>query len=264
MAAQWVPTGRTAGPGLRLSVPVLVLGIIAVVVAFVGLGEALVHTVSDATVLTSPATEKVECGPGSYVLYVESGSPALPTAPGDVVVTSPAGLDVSLQLQPRGESVNRGGERFSGQVSFDVTVSGAYTVTVRPSGVTLLVAPSFPTIARDNLGWVILLLAGLLSSLTGLVLLIVGVVRRSRARRQAALYGGGPYGGGPAGPWQPPGLPWPVAPPPPGAGDGRPAWPPPPPPGQAGWAERPERSPPPPHDPPQGPAGWPRPSPPAD
>lgn len=261
MAAQWVPASRPIGPPLRVSVPVLVFGVIAAVIAFVGLGDALAHAVSDAPVLTSPGTTAVQCRPGSYVLYVESGSPPLSTSPGAVVVRGPGGLNVTLELQARSESVTRGGQRFSGDVGFNASVSGRYAVTVHESGVTLLVAPAFTTIARDNLGWVILLLAGVIAVLAGLVLLIVGAVRRSRAKRQAAFYGSGPYGGGPAAPWPSPGGPWPGPPPPPGPFGTSPAWPPP---GDRGWASQPGWSPPPPGEPREPPDDWPKPSQPSE
>lgn len=261
MAENRIPPSRPAGPRLRVSLAVLLFGVIAVVVAFIGLGEALVHTVSDAAILSSPGSESVNCKPGSYVLYVESGSPPLPTAPGSVVVTSPGGMNVPLELQSRSETVTRGGARFSGKVSFSASTSGSYTITVRASGITVLVAPSFTTIARENLGWVVLLVAGFLATLTGLVLVIVGAVRRSRERRQAVVYGPGPFGGGPSGPWHQGGPPW--AGPPPGPWSSPPAWPPPPPPAGQSWPNAPVWSPAPTEQPPDQPEGWPRPSPPS-
>ncbi len=211
MAAGPIPRARPPGPSLRLSIPLLVIGVVAAVVSIIGLANVLLHTVSDATLMSTPSSEQVALASGTYVLYVEAGTAPLTAAPSSVDVTGPGGGSVPLQLQRAAETVARGGREFSGRLSFTASVAGDYTITVHTSGSTLVVAPSFTTIARDNLGWVIGLLVSLLAGLIGLILLIVGLVQRSKAKKRMALYGGSPWGV-PPGPWTgPPG-------PPPGGG----------------------------------------------
>jgi hypothetical protein len=240
MAAPPMSRPRAPGPSLRLSIPLLALGIVAAIVAGVGLANGLVHTLDNATLVSGPGTVQVQCRAGSYLLYVESGTPSVSGAPSSVVVTAPDGATVPLQAQAATETVTRYGQRFSGQLGFNVVNPGSYTVAVHTAGADLVVAPSFTTIARENLGWDILLLVGLLVGLTGLTLLVIRLVQRSRSRRRVAAFPGGPWGAPPGwsghqGPPRGPGQPgW--APP------GQPGWPPP---GQPGWPP-----------PPGGPAGW--------
>ncbi|HXY44334.1 MAG TPA: hypothetical protein VEH29_09105 [Acidimicrobiales bacterium] len=247
MAAQPVPRSRTPGPSLRLSIPLLVLGIVGAIVSFTALGRALLHSISNAPVMTSPGSEQVSCRPGTYVLYVESGTTSLAATAASVTVTGPSGQSVPVQLEPAAETISRSGVRFSGDVGFVVTTAGSYAVTVHTAGADVVVAPSFTTTARENIGWVFGLLASLLIGLVGFVLLVMGLVQRSRAKKQLSGYGGGAWGG-------PPGPGWPAPAPPPGGGwQGQPGWSPPP--AQPGW-------PPPQWPPPQGPPaeqGWPPP-----
>lgn len=210
---------------MKVAIPLLVIGAIGAIVSFVGLGEALLHTVSGAAVMTSPASEQVSCRSGTYLLYVESGSNLLSTGVGSIVVTGPGGQSVPVVLESSVETISRGGEDFSGQVGFVATDAGSYRVTVRSPGTSLVVAPSFTTTASENLGWVISVLLSLLAGLAGLILLIVALVKRSAAKRQMARYG---QGGGGWPPQAPPGWQgWPQ-PPGPAGPPGPPAWQPPP------------------------------------
>ncbi|MGC9962677.1 MAG: hypothetical protein ABSE47_12365 [Acidimicrobiales bacterium] len=255
MAAPPMSRPRAPGPSLRLSIPLLALGVVAAIVAGIGLATGLVHTLDNATLVTGPGTVQVQCRTGTYLLYVESGSSSVSATPSSVVVTGPGGATVALQGQSATETVTRDGQRFSGQIGFDVVNPGSYTIAVHTAGADLVVAPSFTTIARENLGWDILLLAGLLAGLAGLVLLIIGLVQRSRAKKRMAGYGGNPWGGPPGGGWRPPPG-WQPSPgwqPPPG-------WQPSPPPGwqpQAprGWQAPPGSQPSPGWQPPP-PTGW--------
>jgi hypothetical protein len=225
MAAPPMSRPRAPGPSLRLSIPLLALGVVAAIVAGVGLANGLVHTLDNATLVSGPGTVQVQCRAGSYLLYVESGTPSVSGAPSSVVVTAPDGATVPLQAQAATETVTRYGQRFSGQLGFNVVNPGSYTVALHTAGADLVVAPSFTTIARENLGWDILLLVGLLVGLTGLTLLVIRLVQRSRSRRRVAAFPGGPWGA-------PPGWSGHQGPP---RGPGQPGWAPP---GQPGWARR--------------------------
>ncbi len=223
------------------------VGVIAAIASFVVLGEVLVNTVSGASVLTSPGSEQVSCRTGTYLLYVESGTDLLSTGTGAISVSGPGGESVPLTLESTTESISRNGVEFSGQVGFAANHEGTYTITVRTPGTSLVVAPSFTTTASQNLGWVVGALVSLLAALTGFILLVVGLVKRSRAKKQMANLGGGPWGAPPGAPppgWQPgpppPGAPppgWPYAPP----GAPPPGWqpgpPPPPPPAEPRWPQ---------------------------
>ena len=149
------PTSRPRAPrpSLRVAISLLVLGVVAAIVAGVGLANGLIHTLDNATLVSGPGTVQVQCRTGTYLLYVENGSPAVSGLPSSVVVTGPGGAAVPLQAQAATETVTRYGQRFSGQLGFSVVTAGSYTVAVHTAGASLVVAPSFTTIARENLGW---------------------------------------------------------------------------------------------------------------
>ncbi|MHB1773178.1 MAG: hypothetical protein ACYCST_15825 [Acidimicrobiales bacterium] len=213
------------------------------------------NTVSGASLLTSPGREQVFCRAGTYLLYVESGTNLISTGTGAISVGGPGGESVPLILESTTESISRNGLEFSGQVGFAANQAGTYTVTVRTPGTILVVAPSFTTTASQNLGWVVGALVSLLAALTGFILLVVGLVKRSRAKKQMAGRGGGTWGVPPPG-WQPGPPPpgWPYAPPP--------GWQPGPPPPDPARQPPPDPAQPPP-DPAQPPPAeprWPQPS----
>jgi hypothetical protein len=240
-----LPRTRAPGPPLKVSIPLLILGVIGVIACFVGLGEALLHSVTDAAVVTTPASVQVECRTGTYLLFVESGSSPLTTGSGSITVTGPGGQSIPLNLGITAETISRVGERFTGQLGFSVATAGTYTVTVRSAGTSLVVAPSFITTARGNLGWDVGLLVSLIVALVGLVLLIVGLVQRSKARRRAS-YAGGAWGAPPSAGW--PGS---YGPPPGGGWTGQPGW--------SGTPAQPAWPPAQGYPPPQGPPGYPPP-----
>ncbi len=241
MAVATNPAVRRPGPALWLSILLLVLGVAGVVASAVGVGTAVMHSIVDAPVLTSPGKEQVACRTGTYLLYVESGSSSLSATTSSVTVTGPGGENVPVETEATSQSFSKEGGRFSGQLGFVTSTAGTYTVTVHTSGASVIVAPSFTTAAQENLGWIIGIFVSGILAVVGLVLLIVGIVRRSRAKR--AFPYGGSWGAPPGPAWPPPpgapqGGPWPGAPQgpgwpsqpgaPPGGWTGQPGWAPPP------------------------------------
>jgi hypothetical protein len=268
MAASPNSTVRRPGPALWLSILLLVLGVAGVVASAFGIGTAVLHSIVDAPVLTSPGKEQVVCRAGTYLLYVENGSNSLSATTASVTVTGPGGENVPVETEATSQSFKKNGEQFSGELGFITSTAGTYTVSVHTSGASVLVAPSFTTAAQENIGWIVGIFVSGILALVGFVLLIVGIVRRSRAKR--AVPYGGPWGGPPGSAWPPqPGGPqggaWPGAPQGPGwpSQPGAPTggWT-----GQPGWAP-PPNAPPPPAAPPSpwgqppnvapSPQGWP-------
>ena len=188
---------RLPGPRLALAIPLLIVGVLAAIASFVGLGTALLRSFSDAPTLTSPASDTVVCHPGTYVLYVESGS--TPLTVGNLKITSPDGAAVPVDIETVTQSISRDGATWSGSLGFVVAQGGAYTVSVSGIGTTLITAPSFATTAKANLAWIIGVGLSLLTAGLGLILLIVALVKRSGARKRAAQYTTGSWGGPGAG-----------------------------------------------------------------
>jgi hypothetical protein len=243
MAASPNTAVRRPGPALWLSILLLILGIAGIVVSGLGVGRAVVHSILDAPVLTSPGKEQVLCRSGTYLLYVENGSSSLSATTASVTVTGPGGENIPVEAESTSQTFSKNGQQFSGALGFVASTAGTYTVSVHTSGSSVLVAPSFTTAAQENIGWIVGIFVSGILALVGFVLLIVGIVRRSRAKR-AVPYGGA-WGGPPGSAWPPqPGAPqggaWPGAP----QGPGWPAQP-----GAApgGWPAQPGAA----------PGGWP-------
>ena len=275
------PTSRPRAPrpSLRVAISLLVLGVVAAIVAGVGLANGLIHTLDNATLVSGPGTVQVQCRTGTYLLYVENGSPAVSGLPSSVVVTGPGGAAVPLQAQAATETVTRFGQRFSGQLGFSVDTAGSYTVAVHTAGASLVVAPSFTTIAERISGGTSSCWQGFSSgspassssssasySARGRdgrllpspeepgALRLAGAVLRVLLGPSPARVGHrrvSPVGHRRVSPWAPPGQPGWAPPGQPWAPPGQPGWAPPN--GQSGWPQ------------PQGaPGGWPPPPPPSD
>lgn len=109
------------------------------------------------------------------------GPPAI--RPADVVVTGPEGDRVETAVDRANETITRGSAVFTGVVVFDADTAGRYEIEIEREGRDVVIAPSLGQTFR-SLGRVFLLaLAGGLVFLVGGVLLVVGLVRRSRESR---------------------------------------------------------------------------------
>jgi hypothetical protein len=149
----------------------------------------------------------------------------------------------------RSETITRGSAEYSSSLAFHTPSSGDYVLRFS-NGVptTVVVARSVSDAIRGVLVWFGVGAIGAALLLAGVVMLIVGAVRRGRAKRAAyaAAWGAAPTWYGPNPQWSPPagapGYPPPYPPPP----QAPPAYPPPPPPSP------PPGPPPPPAEPPAG------------
>jgi len=275
-----VPTRQPPGPPLWLSVPMFVVGIAVFVISVAAVTTSILHSIYDAPVFHAPGSEQLHCQPGLYAFYVEQGGGNISV--GSIEVRGPAPAQTILPVKPSSTSFSfpKNGATFSGDLEFNVTASGTYSISVSSGPAAVVVAPTLTSAAESHLGWALGVVAGGLVALAGLILFIVGLVQRSKSRRAARQFAGQAWGGPPGGPWgppgAPPGTPWgppgtpwgpPGAPPgtpwgPPGAPPGTPwgpptgptpptGWPPPPPPDPAA---NPESGPKP------DPVGWPQPS----
>jgi len=72
--------------------------------------------------------------------------------------------------------------------SFDVATSGRYVVVIKGTGATVVLGPSITSLIA-LLPWIILIVFGALASLAGLVILIIGIARRSSSHRVLEIPG---------------------------------------------------------------------------
>jgi uncharacterized membrane protein YgdD (TMEM256/DUF423 family) len=79
------------------------------------------------------------------------------------------------------ENITRGNRRYASAVAFRVSTPGNYTVRIAGTHGQALVVRSLAEAVRSRVGWVAAIPIGALCFLTGLVLLVVRIVRRKRA-----------------------------------------------------------------------------------
>ena len=290
------PKGRLAMVlGALLLVGGIVLGIVLAVTGVVNVSKA----VDDMQRVPAPGTGTVEIAEtGTYHLFYERpvglvDDPYLDFEPSQVAIVAPSGAQLAIVVDSNSTTTYDFGDHHGRSFgTFRADETGTYRFRIRAidrgEGDQFSFGPTgHVAVGRNSpLRELGLLLAGVFGGgalvLTGIVLLIVGGVRRSRSKQAAYVAAGVPgWGGPPAGGWSPPGpqpwtppgapQPWnaPGAPPapqpwsppgpqpwtPPGGGDPAPApqpWTPPAPvdpPPPPGWV--------PPPTPPAEPSGWP-------
>ncbi|HET6815827.1 MAG TPA: DUF2510 domain-containing protein [Mycobacteriales bacterium] len=216
-------TGRI-GPSLPLSFAVLGAGIAIAIAGGVGTGVTFGRTILGSEAFALPAHFQRHFGTGTYEVYQRTGSRSggggltftneRPTTltPADVTVTAADGTRLTTRY-PGGatETITRGSGSYTGAILFDVPASGDYTVDIRPNGAGFpqaVVTRTLGGAARAAAKWIVLLVLGALAATVGLVLLIVGIVRRNRASRGPTsftpAYGAAPgYAAPPPAAWYP-------------------------------------------------------------
>jgi hypothetical protein len=195
-----VTAQRRPGPGLALSLVVIGLGIVAAVLGTVEAFVPFVQTLTRSSSHATPADIRAHLSHGTYEIYELTGdrssafSPIRPGAvdlrPSQVTVTSTAGESLTVTGEGADETLTLGNNIYTGAVQFAVPKSGIYDVRVRSTTPTrVILARSIGNILRSVVGWVITAAAGGLLVFIGLVLLIVGLVRR---RHRPVTYAGMP------------------------------------------------------------------------
>jgi hypothetical protein len=169
---------------------VLGVGIAVAVLGAVETAVPFIRTLTRSTSHATPASIQAHLSHGTYEVYELTGdrssafSPVQPGSvdigPGNVAVT-PTGGGSQLRVTGEGadETLTLGSNVYTGAVQFAVPNAGDYVVRVtsnRPTRIVL--ARSLGGLARSVVGWIITAAAGGLLAVIGLVLLIVGLVRR--------------------------------------------------------------------------------------
>jgi Protein of unknown function (DUF2510) len=194
---------RPPGPSLRLAIVLIVAGIaLAIPTAIAGV-VSIVGSSGD--IFTPPRPALMHLGKGTYMLYEDAGSLSFGSSfspednvtitPSDVTVTDAA--NASVAVFDRGdirETRSNDGSEFVGAVRFATPAAGDYTITVRNTQRRVLVARPFSDTIRSVLAWFALAGVGGLTCAVGVVLLIVGAVRRSKSRNAFAYAAAAPPG----------------------------------------------------------------------
>ena len=184
---------------MPLSFLVLGVGIAIAIAGGVGAGVTFARSLFTTPVESLPAHLQRHLDKGSYEIFqkVDGGSdPTFPTThhdfaslgPQDVRITSLTGVPVAVEPANPSETLSRGTRVYGAAVVFDAPLSGDYTIDIRYGGgpPEVIVTRTLGDTAKRAVPWLILLGVGGMSAAIGLVLLIVGIVRRSRASRPSA------------------------------------------------------------------------------
>jgi hypothetical protein len=258
MPALPAPAARRPGPGLGLSLIVAAVGLLIGIVSVVAIVIPLVG-VFTSDVYTVPGEIHLHLKDARYTVYQRSGrrspfgisnpddSTALLT-PNSLTVTAPDDSTVPVVYDDRTETITRGTSEYTSSLTFDPPSGGDYVLQfTNRVPTTVIVARSVSDAIRGVLVWFGVGALGGAILLAGIVMWIVGAVRRGRAKRAGYAAAWGAPGwyvpnqqwGPPAAvpgypPAYPPGpQPPPAYPPPPPHPGPPPSNPPPPPPADA-------------------------------
>lgn len=189
-----VTPSKRPGPALWLSIVTIVLGIA------IGVGSivAIVVNVSDqilGTTYVVPSTHRIHLDTGTYLILERTGSRdnfdvgtrSTDLNPTQVDVLGPDRGRVSLTSASHSETITRTNGTYVAALEFEARRSGAYRLDfhVTKPGLVMVQQP-LGDVAKDNLAWGLGIALGALLVFAGLIMLIVGIVRRSKAKRQAA------------------------------------------------------------------------------
>ncbi|MBV9871436.1 MAG: DUF2510 domain-containing protein [Frankiaceae bacterium] len=188
-------TPAKPGPKLSLSLALIVLGTILGITGLALTIKNVAHNFNG-TVYTTPNPISRQFDTGTFEVFFEEpangGTPDLSAS--DVIVTGSDGTTVDTfdRSGSANETIGRGNTNYDGVVEFKITSPGEYTVAVKNhDGQNYFVTNTFADLAKGAAGWIVMMVVGMITGFVGVVLLIVGIVRRRRARRPLAPYGGG-------------------------------------------------------------------------
>lgn len=186
---------RAPGPSLPVSIALILAGAALLIPTLIAGIVPIVHAVTSPRRFDVPGRVELHLGKGTYLVYEDTGATSFGSAfsnnddvtvtASDVTVTGPdgAGVDV-FERGSTIESLTTRGDRFVGAVRFTTPVAGEYAVevsNVAPRSV--LVARPLTDTIRSVVVWFLLAGAAGIIVVVGIVLLIIGSVRRGRVRR---------------------------------------------------------------------------------
>ncbi len=166
---------------------VLSSALAAVAVAqVVGLAVGRGTRLAQAAVQQGPFEEQVELAEGTWILYQCEGGPGCPepVAVEEVLVDGATGTRLTVRPDRGTDTITRGVQDFSAVARVEVPEDQTYLVVV-PARTRFVLAPSPSSLVAPSLVWAAVGLVAGLGLLTGIVLLVVGLVLGARARRTA-------------------------------------------------------------------------------
>ncbi len=189
---------RIRGPRLRTAIPVMVLGLVLGITGAVALGVAFWDVISGPRYLI-PSTVVVRLDSGTHIVFEQTGTKesfgalnvsrfdAVSITPNQITVTAPDGTELAVRRSAHDESIDRNSDHYVAAVEFNAPDAGTYRLQFRTRPGRVVIQAPLGDVVRDNVGWIVAVGVGGLVFIGGFVLLIVGIARRSSARRAANL-----------------------------------------------------------------------------
>lgn len=173
--------------GIVLMVGALVMGVVGIV-GIISAGTSAVSAF--VSPVLSPATSSNQLDGGqSYVIYQLTDSTSTRVAAADVTVTAPDGSTVSVtDITGSTDTYSSNGDTFVTVASFTAPASGIYSTAIAVPGELFVVGPGLSALTGLAL-WGLLIGIATLLGIIGLVVLIVGLVRRSSSKPKPVAYG---------------------------------------------------------------------------
>ena len=182
---------KAPGPSLRISIALIVVGAVIAIPALIAGVVPIARAFTASSGFEAPDTVVLHLGHGAYLVYERTGSnspfstdDSVSIGPDDVSVVGPDGARVPVE--ERGdvrETLSDGGNRYVDAVRFTTPAAGEYTITIRNVAPTsVLVARPLTDTIESVVIWFVLSGVGGVILVTGIILLIVGSVRRNRQR----------------------------------------------------------------------------------
>ena len=197
MSQEWALTPgyeqpKRKGKGAIITGAVLmVVGLVLGIVGIVGIPATGASAVAAfAAPVTSPASSLNQLDADKdYVVYQLLDATADRISAADVTVQAPDGSTVRLtDVVDSADSYTSGSETFVSVASFSAPITGQYTTTVGVPGAIFVVGPGLSAIGQVVV-WGLLIGLATILGIIGLVVLIVGLVRRSSSKPKAVAYG---------------------------------------------------------------------------
>ena len=187
------------GPSLKLSFIVMGIGIAVAIVGGVGTGVTFAKSLLLSPPVSLPAHLNRHLDKGTYEIFqkIDSGNGFPVTnhdfaslGPQNVHVRTSIGAPVTAEPADVSETISRGTRQYGAAVKFDAPLSDDYRIDIDYAGgpPEVILVRSIGDTARHSVPWLITAVLGGGAAAIGLVLLIVGIVRRNRASQVSAAY----------------------------------------------------------------------------
>lgn len=178
---------RRPGPGLAVSIVAMVVGI-ALGISGISLWlHNFLHDFFGAGAV-APAEFTTHLSSGTWHVYVaddDVNGPSAPSiSPSDVTITAGNGASIPVRFARGSALVEVGDTYYDEELSFTIPTSGDYQVDVQaPPGTRIKLGQSFLDNIDRGTQYLFMVPLGFLIALGGLVMLIVGIVRRHNAKQ---------------------------------------------------------------------------------